>query len=180
MYKNPVVSLGADKTVPAGTSVVLQPVTSTDVTGYQWLPFNGGLSCIDCATPQFIAKDDVTYKLKVSNEHCSANALINIKVTCNNIKVVIPNAFSPNGDGINDVFFPTGNGAIAIKQLIIYNRWGQQLFGLSNVPGNNPTYGWNGTSNGKPVDVGVYYYYIEIICANEQTVKYTGNITLLK
>ncbi len=178
VYANPVVDLGPDKTISTRSNVILNPVISNDVLSLRWKPAPG-LSCTDCPKPEFIARNNITYKLRVENEHCSAEDEINIIVTYDN-RIVIPNAFSPNGDGINDVFYPVGTNAPFVKSMTIFNRWGKQIFTVTNVPGNDPAYGWKGTWNGVAAQVGVYYYIIELIGANNKPVQYTGHVTLLK
>lgn len=178
VYANPSVDLGPDKTIPTRSTAVLTPAISNDVINLRWSPATG-LSCADCPKPEFIARNSTSYKLRVENEHCIAEDEIKIIVTYDN-RVVIPNAFSPNGDGINDVFYPTGNNASFVKSLTIFNRWGKQIFSVLNVPGNDPAYGWNGTWKGAAAEVGVYYYIAELVGADNKTKKYTGNVTLLK
>jgi len=178
VYANPLVDLGPDKTISTRSTVVLTPAISNDVINLRWSPATG-LSCADCPKPEFIARNSTSYKLRVENEHCSAEDEIKIIVTYDN-RVVIPNAFSPNGDGINDIFYPTGNNASFVKTLTIFNRWGKQMFSVLNVPGNDPAYGWNGTWKGAVAEVGVYYYIAELVGADNKIKQYTGNVTLLK
>ena len=70
-------------------------------------------------------------------------------------KLYIPNAFSPNNDGLNDLFRPTFIGPAASYRFNIYNRWGQLVFS-SRIPG----VGWNGVFQSKQQPAGVYVYYI--------------------
>lgn len=175
----PKVDLGVDKTVSTRSTVVLDPVISNDVINLRWSPATG-LSCTDCAKPEFIARNNISYNLRVENESCFAEDKINIIVTYDNRGILVPNAFSPNGDGINDVLYPIGTNVSFVKSFIIYNRWGKQIFAVTNVPGNDPTYGWKGTWNGMAAEVGVYYYILEVIGANNKPVQYSGHVTLLK
>ncbi|HLL41691.1 MAG TPA: PKD domain-containing protein, partial [Segetibacter sp.] len=179
VFAPPVVDLGPDKTTSIRSNVVLNPVISNDVTNLRWTPATA-LSCTDCAKPEFIATNNISYKLRVENEHCSAEDQINIVVTYDNRVIFIPNAFSPNGDGINDVFFPTGANASFVKSMTIFNRWGKQIFVLNNFRGNDPAYGWKGTWNGIAAQVGVYYYIIEFIGPNNKLLQYKVYVTLLK
>jgi gliding motility-associated-like protein len=179
VYPNPSVDLGPDKTLATRSTAVLTPVISSDAVNLRWSPATG-LSCTDCPKPEFIARNTISYKLRVENEHCYTEDEIKIIVTYDNNGIVIPNAFSPNGDGINDVFYPTGNNASIVKSFTIFNRWGKQIFTVSNVPGNDPVYGWNGTWKGVSAEVGVYYYIAEFAGANNKTIQYTGYVTLLK
>lgn len=179
VFAPPIVDLGPDKTIPIRSNVVLNPVISNDASNLRWTPATA-LSCTDCAKPEFIATNNISYKLRVENEHCSAEDQINIMVTYDNRVIFIPNAFSPNGDGINDVFYPTGANASFVKSMTIFNRWGKQIFALNNFRGNDPAHGWKGTWNGMPAQVGVYYYIIEFIGPNNKPLQYTGYVTLLK
>lgn len=67
-----------------------------------------------------------------------------------------------------------------VKSFAIYNRWGKQIFSVTNVPGNDPAHGWNGTWKGTAVEVGVYYYIAALAGADNKIVQYTGYVTLLK
>lgn len=87
----------------------------------------------------------------------------------------IPNAFTPNNDGLNDQFIPVIPGNPEKYELQIFDRWGKLVF--TSIKKNQ---GWDGTRNGKLADPGVYYYYINITCRDgENTVK-RGDITLIR
>jgi gliding motility-associated-like protein len=113
------------------------------------------------------------------NDKCLSEDAINIFVKFKS-KLFIPNAFSPNGDGINDVFYATGSDATFLKSFSVFNRWGKQVFAVNNVPGNDPSYGWDGTLSGGKAQVGVYYYIIELIGEDKKVIRLSGNVTLLK
>lgn len=90
----------------------------------------------------------------------------------------VPNAFTPNMDGRNDIFEMQTTGKILLNQIMIYNRYGQIVWGTFNQGE-----GWDGTQNGKPVDVGVYFYYIKYTCEGFNGSKETelkGDITLIR
>lgn len=89
----------------------------------------------------------------------------------------IPNAFTPNGDGKNDVFYILYKGDIELKEFSIYNRYGQQVFTTSNIHA-----GWNGLIDGTPGDLGSYYYYVKLICGNKKDhiVEFKGDVTLIR
>lgn len=147
---------------------------------YTWFP-NTSLSCSDCAVPITSTKQDINYNVLVEDEYgCRANNDISIKVICADQNVFIPNTFSPNGDGRNDIFLVRGKELTMIKSMRIFNRWGQLVFHKSNVSVNDPSVGWDGTFNGKPASPDVYIYTIEIVCENGATIPISGNITLLR
>lgn len=89
----------------------------------------------------------------------------------------IPNAFSPNDDGVNDIFRILYKGNIVLKEFIIYNRYGQQVFATTNI-----NEGWDGRFRGQAELLGVYYYYIRLICGNngEKEVMFKGDVTLIR
>jgi gliding motility-associated-like protein len=105
---------------------------------------------------------------------------VTIRVICKNTNVFIPNTFSPNGDGMNDIFFPRGTGLFNIKSFRIFNRWGQLIFERYNVAPNTVSQGWNGTYNGKDVQTDVYVYMMEVVCENGSIIPMKGNVTLLR
>jgi gliding motility-associated-like protein len=94
--------------------------------------------------------------------------------------LAIPNAFTPNNDGNNDYFTVYGNNIIELE-LKIFNQWGEMVFETKDVSlVNNNVKGWNGTKNGKHLDIGVYVYYCKATGSDGQTLEKTGNVTLLK
>lgn len=87
----------------------------------------------------------------------------------------VPNAFSPNGDGRNDVFKPIGFGADYVELFVVYNRWGQQVF-YSNKYGE----GWNGTMNGKDQPVGTYVWILKGRDYTGRKIEKRGTVLLLR
>ena len=97
--------------------------------------------------------------------------------------VYIPNIFSPNNDGQNDIFRIRGAGIAEIKTFIVYNRWGEEVFQCRTSTGLSMTLeecGWDGTYHGKDAPVGVYVYYVEAVLLNGETVVKWGNVTLVR
>lgn len=123
----PRVNLGPDITVDAGSIINLNAVISGDAVNYFWSP-QEGLSCSNCFSPKLIADKDMTYKLIVKTQYgCKASDEVNLKVRCGKGAVYIPNAFTPNGDGKNDVFYVMGYGIQKVKSFWIFNRWGNKF-----------------------------------------------------
>ncbi|PSJ72680.1 hypothetical protein C7N43_33045 [Sphingobacteriales bacterium UPWRP_1] len=91
--------------------------------------------------------------------------------------LLIPNAFSPNGDGVNDVFRITGY-LVQEVSLTIYNRWGNKVFTETGAPLAN--HGWNGMYREKEALLGVYVYYATVVYTNGTTQKLKGNVTLIR
>jgi gliding motility-associated-like protein len=90
-----------------------------------------------------------------------------------NYRVFIPNAFSPNGDGLNDVFQPSMRGVTA-SDLKIFNRWGELIFQSTDNTG------WDGTYKGKPVNEGVYAFSLRVVNAFGQLQFFSGTVTVLR
>ncbi|MCB9056887.1 MAG: gliding motility-associated C-terminal domain-containing protein [Chitinophagales bacterium] len=89
-------------------------------------------------------------------------------------EVFVPNTFTPNGDGKNDILYVYGN-YIASIQLRIFNQWGELIF-VSENPGN----GWDGTHSGKPQPVGVYAYILKVVRQDGTIVNKKGSISLIR
>lgn len=101
---------------------------------------------------------------------------VDVVVCCNGL-VSIPNAFTPNNDGLNDFFMIVRSPNYVIDQFFIYDRWGNKVFS-----GNNEVDSWDGTYNGQPADLGVYFYMITLNCTQPggtQIIK-KGDITLIR
>jgi gliding motility-associated-like protein len=85
----------------------------------------------------------------------------------------IPNVFTPNGDGVNDVFH-TRNVNLTSYSLNIFNRWGESVFKTDDV-----SKGWDGTINGKEVPDGTYLFLLEAKGADDVIYNKTGHVTLI-
>ncbi len=147
---------------------------------YQWIP-STGLSCDDCSSPSLSPTANVSYTLIITNEDtgCSYEQTVNIVelTSCSDKLVGVPNAFSPNNDGINDelelIVSPTID---EVKSFHIFNRWGGLVYHTDNKYGS-----WDGNLKGQPVDVGVYVYVLKFVCILDgTTVTKSGDITIVR
>ena len=125
---------------------------------------------------------DVT--LVVSNGICSDSLIERIFLDNlldeDSLKVFIPEAFSPNGDGVNDFFTIYGSRLQRIERLQIFDRWGNRLFLHENFPPGGENMGWNGTANGKPLLPGVFVFLADIRFLNGAVKQVQGSVTLMK
>jgi gliding motility-associated-like protein len=129
-----------------------------------------------------VAKGDqiIEYTGIAANAYgCSVSDKILVKALCNSDVVFIPNTFSPNGDHINDLFYPRGSGVYLIKSMRIFNRLGQMVYEKMNFAPNVETEGWNGHIGSRKLPEDVYVYFIEIVCNNGVVISFKGDITLL-
>ena len=179
VYPLPQIEAGPNKIIGIGSSVAIIP-TGSAVIDYLWSPATG-LSCTNCYNTVAAPKNTTTYTIKVTDANgCINTDDITIIVVCNDKNVFIPNTFSPNNDGVNDVFYPRGTGLFSIQSMRVFNRWGEMVFQKINLFPNDPSAGWDGRYNGKVLNSDVYTYIIEIICENSQVLTYKGNITLIQ
>lgn len=163
-----------------GTTIPLLTTNSSDVTNWRWVP-QQWLNCYNCPAPIATVTDKIKYVVEASNPGgCFARDEITIEPLCNNYNVYIPNTFSPNGDGVNDIFYTRGKGLFSVRSMKIYNRWGELVFNKLNIAANNPFDGWDGTYQGKNLSSDVYVYVIEVVCDNSQSMVLKGNIMLLR
>ncbi len=161
-----------------GTQVNLFVTDSSDFS-YLW---SGGENIFGATTPTATVAPShtTTYYVTVTDQYgCQARDSITIRVldvVCGEPYIYVPNAFSPNGDGQNDVLYVYANPALITKlHLMIYDRWGELVFETESLDK-----GWDGTYKGRKLDPAVFVYYLEATCINDETFVKKGNITLLK
>ena len=180
VYPLPVVNIAGDTSFIVGSGITIPLTYSPNVVSYNWTP-PLNLSCTDCPNPFANPKFTTKYKVVVTdNKGCISSRDVTLIVLCNNKNFFIPNTFSPNGDGVNDVFYPRGTGIDRIQALRIFNRWGELIFEKRNFPSNDALAGWDGTYKGKPAGSDTYVYVIDIICENATIISYKGNVTLIR
>ncbi len=166
--------------INVGSSTNLLMTYTGNIVSYSWTP-NTQLSCANCATPVASPKSNTTYTVGVTDNYgCTNEGDLRVVVLCDKVNFFIPNTFSPNGDGQNEVFFPRGTGLFRIKSMVIFDRWGEIVFEKKDFPPNDPASGWTGNFKGKKASADVYIYLMEIQCENNTIVPAKGNITLLR
>ena len=144
---------------------------------YNWTPAQYLVSPHNAQTLAF-PQNSTIYTVTVTDSYgCAKSDTTRIhvnKLTCDEPYIFIPNAFTPNGDGNNDVLYV--RGALIDKMLLrIYDRWGTLVFESTHVEN-----GWDGKYKGQICQPGVYDYYLEITCIGNKTYFKKGNITLIK
>jgi gliding motility-associated-like protein len=177
---NPNVNIGPDRNLSTGTILRLNAITSGGpIVSWMWTPAQD-LSCNNCPAPTTTVKNNSVYAVTVTNTFgCTAADTILINSFCKSAQVFIPNAFSPDGDGLNDVLMVRGRG-VTVKSFRIFNRWGELVFEKSNFYPNDLKFGWDGKVKGIPASPDVFVYTAEVICDNDIPYTYKGNITILK
>lgn len=158
---------------------VISPQNS--IYSLDWTPV-GTLSCNDCFNPIATPAVTTTYYLNYQYGN-GCNGIKSITVERINAEVNIPNIFSPNNDGVNDNFFVfVPDKLIAtIKNMSIYDRWGNLMFQIENGQPNDPDYGWDGKFGTGIVNPGVYVYKVEIFFGAIGSSKlYSGSLTVVR
>jgi len=163
-------------TIAPGESSQLEATQRADYL-YSWSPpltLNNAGIFNPVATPL----QTTTYTVRVrDSQGCANSALVTVVVrdpVCERPNIYVPNGFSPNGDGRNDLLFVRGNG-IDEMDFTIFNRWGERVF-----QSDNPSVGWDGTFRGKQLPPDVFAYYLRVRCFNGQEYFEKGNITLIR
>lgn len=175
----PVVNAGNDQEVEGGQQVQLSATADSEINRWTWTP-SSYLSCTACPAPVSIPESEIKYKVTAINKYgCAASDEVVIKLLCDEARIRIPNAFSPNNDGHNDRF--TIKGISMVKNLVIYNRWGNKVFERENFFAGDASSCWDGTHSGIAQPTGTYVYMIEMECPNKsgQFMK-KGTVTLVR
>lgn len=154
---------------------------------YEWSvesqnPSETFIGCRDCVNTTTAPYRDATYTLLVTDEFgCSDEDMITVRVETD-YTIYIPNVFTPNRDGINDVIVVNSRAPARLLQFEIFDRWGNQVFKANeNALTNDERFGWDGGfSLGKPYDPGVYTYVAQVRFIDNDTIILHGDITLLR
>lgn len=187
------IDLGPDMEIDRGDSITLKPeisITYDEVKSLQ-LNNNEGLKCDTC----WISWEDIKPAFSsvftgtlIDENGCVAEDKVRIIVS-DPRKVYIPNAFSPNGDGQNDVFLIYSQGDVeGVEFMQIFDRWGGLVFVNEDFEPNDPSEGWNGIIPGRPHingkqdthNASVFVYHIKVRFRDGETGSFRGDITLVK
>lgn len=118
--------------------------------------------------------------LVTTNEGCVFSASVLLEPFAPRL-IYAPNAFSPNGDGVNDTWTVfTHPAVVAIRSAALYDRWGNTVFLSATLTGNNPELGWDGNRNGKPLPTGAYLWTVEVEVFDGRTERFSGEVILVR
>jgi len=168
----PLITVSNDTTINIGESTQLFTEGGTT---YFWAP-NTGLSQTAVSNPVASPKETTTYIVEVIDSNGCINLDTVIITVIANGHIDIPTGFTPNGDGINDIFGVLGNiDLINQLDLKVFNRWGQLVF-----ESKNPSQGWDGTYKNKPQEIGTYVYLANVLYTDGTIDDLKGNVTLIR
>lgn len=175
----PKVDLGPDRNISGGSTIELI-AEGNEIVKYEWTPANL-VSCQDCKIVSTSPNKTTVYTVLVSNEFgCVAKDEVTVYVSCDKSQVFVANTFTPNGDGVNDTFFPQGKGLSSVKSFRVYNRWGELMFSREDMPLNNPMAGWDGTYKSVQLKPDVFVYIINAFCESGEPIEMKGDISLVR
>ena len=159
-----------------GETVQLNGTVDPNYT-YTWVP-KPSLSATDIVDPTAAPLVTTIYELLITDQFgCINSDTVTVEIRafiCDEPYIFVPNAFTPNGDNVNDVLYVRAN-AVTDVYFAVYSRWGEQMFETTDLQ-----VGWDGTFKGKELSPDVYGYYLRLRCLNNEEYFKKGNVTLLR
>jgi gliding motility-associated-like protein len=167
----PIIFVSPDITINLGESVNLSVAGST--VDYTWTPPTW-LDCVTCADPISVPEETITYSITIVDPNgCVASDNVTVTVDYD-LVIFVPNIFSPNGDGNNDILYVRGVGVQSLN-FVVYDRWGEKVFETKNLDN-----GWNGSYRGKTMNNAVFVYYLKATFIDGTETEQKGDLTLIR
>jgi gliding motility-associated-like protein len=162
---------------PTDTTIYYGAALQLHASGAQWYVWSPSahLDTATIASPLAQPLKPTLYEVIGINEYgCRDTAYSRVHINYD-MPDFVPNAFSPNGDGLNDVFRPVGITYQKLSVFKVFNRYGNEVYS-----GTDPAQGWDGSYKGKPCEAGTYYYLIALVYPDGRTQSYKGDLTLIR
>lgn len=174
VYPNPIAAFNiSPNPADIGNPTFYLYNTSSNAVTYKWKYMGNEFSQNKDTQIKFDEIGKYCFTLYAYNELGCEDSVTHCAEIVKNEIIYIPNAFSPNGDFVNNVLYVRGEG-FNLLSFNIYDRWGEQIFYTPDI-----TKGWDGTYKGKPCDVGTYFYYVEYTVNGKfKTLK--GDVSLIR
>ena len=143
---------------------------------FQWLVDNNTV-CAGCNDYFDMPLQDTEYNIYyIDSAGCFPNSVDIMVIVDDDFSVDLPMAFTPNGDGVNDLVYVRGWGIYELLEFKVYNRWGQEIFFTKDI-----NTGWDGTYKGKKQNVDTYVYNVKVLRWDKTTiVEKNGTINLMR
>jgi gliding motility-associated-like protein len=171
----PTVNAGPDLFLPYESPFTISPIYSGNVQSYLWIPSG------NCPAPSGIANEAQFFTIKVTSDSgCIATDEIKVFVECKYANIFIPNAFTPNNDGKNDLFKPITRGIKTINSFVIFDRYGKKVYQLNNSIPNQNKIGWNGKFNATDLNPGTYVYLLTVTCDSGELLQKKDSFILIR
>lgn len=179
--RNLSLELGQDTTLRRGAKITFHPKVNFNPIQINWLP-SEGLTSAETLNAQAMPTYTTTYTLLLSDSSgCEVSDKIQVLVA-GQVEAYFPNAFSPNGDDVNDYFtaFANDEDVELLEYLRIFDRWGNLVFEGRNIPLNDSSKGWDGTSQGQPSPIGAYVFSSIVRLKDGSTYQKAGEVNLIR
>jgi gliding motility-associated-like protein len=175
-----IVDLGENVSIQQGDSIRLDALVNSSNVLFSWKPDTLGIG----GPPSIVVSplESTAYQVFVTDTVTFCTAADNIFVTVvKDRKIFIPNAFSPNENGANDVFMIFGGvGVKQVKSFRVFSRAGSLVHEVLGFQPNDPAFGWDGRLNGRPLNSGIYVYLAEIEFADGVVEIFKGDVMLMR
>jgi hypothetical protein len=176
-------SIGDVFQISFGDSLLLKPDFSGDPTAeanLKWF-LKDSLICMSCTQLWVRPFINTIYEIEYSvNGYCKKRKSVLVKVN-NNIENSIPNIFAPGSLSGNNIFYlPQIRGIKAINQVLIFDKWAENVYKVNNLIPGRPENGWDGTFNGRALQPGVYVLFVELVLEDGTLWKYKGDVTIIR
>lgn len=177
VVNSPSVNAGPDQTIVQGTTTVVSATGGNGTGQFSWEPYEDVL-CFNCPSTTTVPLQETTDFIVFYEQSGGCRGSDTLTVHINDVVYTadVPTTFSPNGDGVNDIFYVHGNNITKVN-LIVYNRYGQEVFSTNST---RKIDGWDGTMNGRELNAGVFGYYLEAHFSDGTSSIKKGDITLVR
>lgn len=160
-----------------GDSLQLEAIVNNRISEISWTP--APASCSDCQVITVQPQQSTRYVANIVDEFgCRASAQLEVLVK-RNYNIFIPNAFSPNEDGVNDLFYINAADGIRLLHLEVVDRWGNVLFQRKELSPNDPGSAWDGRFRGNLVPSGIVVYSLEAELASGERIVMSGELAVV-
>ncbi len=171
-----------DNTIILGDSLALAAQVSinpNEIDNVIWEPAEV-VNCDTCLNTSAMPFQTTDFTVTVESNGCSDSDNVTIFVKKER-PIYVPNAFSPNNDGTNDVFMIFSGPQVAkIKSFLVFNRWGETVYEFYDFPPNDPKFSWDGTYRGEYLNAAVFAWFAEIEFVDGAVELYEGDVTLMR
>jgi len=175
-------NIGENQTIDLGETIEIPVVTTTPIGEIDLLLLNMDTlySCNTCDVEVQPIENTEYLATLIDENGCTTTDIMSVIVR-KETQIFVPNIFSPDNDGINDIVFPyASDGVVLIKQFLLFDRWGETVHSFYNFPPNDSTFGWDGNFNGQKMNPGVFVWYVEAEMLDGRTVVVKGDVALFR
>lgn len=176
-----IIEAGPDTALTLGQTIDRAIDATEFISNITWDP-PAYLSCGDCTNPSLVGIENVTYLVSGENERgCHDQDSLTITVD-RSLPLYAPNAFTPNGDGVNDIFMlaSPGSAVLEISNFQIFNRWGSLVYEATGLAPNAESSGWDGSIGGEQASPDTYLYHVKLRLLDDSVQMKSGTVLLLR